>query len=213
MDEIACAHRELTARVYDVAHHVNRLISDTLDVPRRFYRHVQGVAHVDNQILDRSLELAAIRAGQQHVIHKDDHVRHSLIIHRVAIRKRYQKLRSPLTWQRADQQSRVRLARIDASMSGKHLAPQIHDVRIATIMLKKSQKECFVDRGIAFLQIELYKVFALTAVALMMLSCVHRGLIVTINVALDELDAIQLPAAFDARALLQHKAAVPYFLA
>lgn len=140
MNEIACAHCELAARVYDVAHHVDWLISDALDMPRRFYRHVQGVAHVDNQVLDSSLELAAIRAGQQHVIHKDNHVRHGLIVHRVAIRKRYQKLRSPLARQCADQQSRVRLACIDAAVSGKHLAPQMHDVRIATIMLKKSQK-------------------------------------------------------------------------
>lgn len=103
MDEIACAHRELAARVYDISHHVDWLVSDTLDMPRRFYRHVQGVAHVDNQVLDRSLELAAIRARQQHVIHKDDHVRHGRIVRRVAIRKRYQKLRSPLTWQRANQ--------------------------------------------------------------------------------------------------------------
>ena len=103
MDEIACAHRELATRVYDISHHVNRLISDALDVPCRFYRHVQGVAHVDNQILDRSLELAAIWAGQQHVIHEDDHMCHGLIVHRVAIRKRYQKLRSPLARQCADQ--------------------------------------------------------------------------------------------------------------
>ena len=60
MDKIACSHRELTTRVYDVAHHVNRLISDALDVPCRFYRHVQGVAHVDNQVLDSSLKLAPI---------------------------------------------------------------------------------------------------------------------------------------------------------
>lgn len=60
MDEIACAHRELAARVYDVAHHVNRLISDALDMPCRLYRHVQIVAHVDNQVLDSSLELAPI---------------------------------------------------------------------------------------------------------------------------------------------------------
>lgn len=138
---------------------------------------------------------------------------HGWIVHRVAIRKRYQKLRSPLTWQRADQQSRVGLARIDAAVSGKHLAPQVNNVWIATVMLKKLQKECFVDRWIAFLQVELYKVFALTAVALMVPPCVGCGLIVAINVALDELDAIQLPATFDARALLQHKAAVPYFLA
>ena len=103
MDKIACAHRELAARVYDISHHVNRLISDALDMPCRLYRHMQSVTHVDNQILDRSLELASIRASQQHVIHKDDHVRHSRIVHRVAIRKRYQKLRSPLTWQRANQ--------------------------------------------------------------------------------------------------------------
>lgn len=64
-------------------------------------------------------------------------------------------------------------------------------------MLKKLQKECFVDRWIAFLQVELYKVFALTAVALMVPPCVGRGLIVVVNVALDELDAIQLSAAFD----------------
>lgn len=103
MDEIACAHRELATRVYDVAHHVNRLISDALDMPRWLDSHVQIVAHVDNQILDRSLELAAIRTGQQHVIHKDDHVHHGRIVHRVAICKRYQKLRSPLTRQCADQ--------------------------------------------------------------------------------------------------------------
>lgn len=188
--------------MYDISHHVNWLISDALDVPCRFYRHVQGVAHVDNQILDRSLELASIRASQQHVIHKDDHVRHSRIVHRVAIRKRYQKLRSPLTWQRADQQSRVGLARIDAAVSVQHLAPQVDNVWISTVMLKKPQKECFVNRWIAFLQIELRKIFALTVVALMVLPCVYRGLIVAINVALDEFDAVQLPAAFDARALL-----------
>lgn len=97
MDKIACAHRELAARMYDISHHVNRLISDALDVPCRLYCHVQIVAHIDNQVLDRSLELAAIRACQQHVIHKDDHMFHGWIVHRVAIRKRYQKLRSPLT--------------------------------------------------------------------------------------------------------------------
>ena len=123
MDEIACAHRELAACVYDVAHHVDWLIADALDMPCRLDSHVQIVAHVDNQILDRSPELAAIWARQQHVIHKDNHMRHGLIVHRVAIRKRYQKLRSPLTWQRADQQSRVGLSRIDAAVSGKHLAP------------------------------------------------------------------------------------------
>ena len=48
MDEIACAHRELAARVYDISHHVNRLISDALDVPRRLDGHVQIVAHVDD---------------------------------------------------------------------------------------------------------------------------------------------------------------------
>lgn len=48
---------------------------------------------------------------------------------------------------------------------------------------------------------------------LMMLLRVSRGLIVAVDVALDELDAVQLPAPFDARALLQHKAAVPYLLA
>ena len=151
MDKISCAHCELAARVYDISHHVNRLISDALDMPCRLYRHVQDVAHVDNQVLNSSLELAAIRAGQQHVIHEDDHVRHSRIVHRVAIRKRYQKLRSPLTWQRADQQSRVGLARIDAAVSAQHLAPQVDNVWIATVMLKKPQKECFVDRWIAFL--------------------------------------------------------------
>lgn len=40
MNEIACAHRELAARVYDVAHHVNRLISDALDMPRWLDSHV-----------------------------------------------------------------------------------------------------------------------------------------------------------------------------
>lgn len=140
MDEIACAHRELAARVYDISHHVNRLISDALDMPCRLYRHMQSVAHVDSQILDRSLKLASIRAGQQHIVHKDDHMCHGLTIHRMAICKRYQKLRSPLTRQRADQQAGVWLARIDATVGGQHLAPQIHDVRIATIMLRKSQK-------------------------------------------------------------------------
>ena len=47
----------------------------------------------------------------------------------------------------------------------------------------------------------------------MMPSCICRCLIVAVYVAFDELDAVQLPAAFDTRALLQHKTAVPYFLA
>jgi len=48
---------------------------------------------------------------------------------------------------------------------------------------------------------------------LMMLLRVSRGLIVAVDVALDELDAVQLPAPLYARALLQHKAVVPYLLA
>ena len=60
MDEIACAHRELAARVYDISHHVDWLVSDALDVPCRFYRHVQSVAHIGNQLLDSSLKLAPI---------------------------------------------------------------------------------------------------------------------------------------------------------
>lgn len=46
----------------------------------------------------------------------------------------------------------------------------------------------------------------------MVLLCVGRGLIVVVDIALDELDAVQLPASLDARALLQYEAAVPYFL-
>lgn len=60
MDEIACAHRELAARVYDVAHHVNRLIADALDMPCWLDGHVQIVAHVDSQVLDGTSELAPI---------------------------------------------------------------------------------------------------------------------------------------------------------
>lgn len=60
MNEIACAHRELAARVYDIAHHVNRLIADALDMPCRLDSHVQIVAHVDNQILHGASELAPI---------------------------------------------------------------------------------------------------------------------------------------------------------
>lgn len=60
MDEIACAHRELAARVYDISHHVNRLIADALDMPCRLDSHVQIVAHVDNQILHGASELAPI---------------------------------------------------------------------------------------------------------------------------------------------------------
>lgn len=45
----------------------------------------------------------------------------------------------------------------------------------------------------------------------MVLPCVGRGLIVVVDVALDELDTVQLSAPFDARALLQYEAAVPYF--
>lgn len=123
MDEIACAHRELAARVYNVSHHVDWLIADALDMPSWLDGHVQIIAHVDNQILDGASELAPIRAGQQHIIHKDDHMCHGLAIHRMAICKRYQKLRSPLTRQCADQQSCIRLARIDATVGGQHLAP------------------------------------------------------------------------------------------
>lgn len=79
-------------------------------------------------------------------------------------------------------------------------------------MLKKPQKERFINRWIAFLQIELREILALTAVALAVLLRVSRGLIVAVDVALDELDAVQLPAPLDARALLQHETAVPYFL-
>ena len=57
-------------------------------------------------------------------------------------------------------------------------------------MLKKLQEECFINRWIAFLQIELCEILALTAVALMVLLCVGRGLIVVVDVALDELDAV-----------------------
>jgi len=140
MDEIACAHRELAARVYDVAHHVNRLIADALDMPRRLDGHVQIVAHVDDQALNSASELTPIRASQQHIVHKNNHMRHGSAIHRMAICKRYQKLRSPLTRQCADQQAGIRLARIDATVSGQHLAPQVHDVWIATVVLKKPQK-------------------------------------------------------------------------
>ena len=60
MYEIACTHRELAARVYDIPHHVNRLISDALDMPRRLDCHVQIVAHVDNQAINGASELAPI---------------------------------------------------------------------------------------------------------------------------------------------------------
>ena len=60
MDEIACAHRELAARVYDVAHHVNRLIADALDMPCRLDSHVQIVAHVDNQVLNGAPEFTPV---------------------------------------------------------------------------------------------------------------------------------------------------------
>lgn len=60
MDKIACAHRELAARVYDVAHHVDLLIADALDMPCRLDGHVQIVAHVDDQVLNGASELAPI---------------------------------------------------------------------------------------------------------------------------------------------------------
>ena len=151
MNEIACAHRELAARVYDVAHHVNRLISDALDMPCWLDGHVQIIAHVDDQALNSASELTPIWAGQQHIIHKDHHMRDARIIHCMTICKRYQKLRGPLARQCADQQPRVWLARIDAAVSVQHLAPQVDNVWISTVMLKKPQKECFVNRWIAFL--------------------------------------------------------------
>lgn len=145
MDEIACAHCELAVRVYNASHHVNRLVADALDMPCRLDGHVQIIAHVDNQILDGASELAPIRASQQHIVHKDNHMCHGLAIHCMAICKRYQKLRSPLARQCADQQSCIRLARIDAAVGGQHLAPEVHDVLIAAVVLKKPQKERFVD--------------------------------------------------------------------
>lgn len=60
MDEIACAHRELAARVYDVAHHVDWLVADALDMPCRLDRHVQIVPHVDDQALNSAPELTPI---------------------------------------------------------------------------------------------------------------------------------------------------------